>query len=99
MLGLGGVKSGLCEKKSDCVRLCPGCGFSVFCKMNAQRFNVTGYAENLYDGTVLMEVEGKDYVVDTYLKTVAKGNQYIDVERMETQTIPLKEDRSFQIKY
>ena len=76
-----------------------GVGFRCFAKMNAQRFNVTGYAENLYDGTVLMEVEGKDYVVDTYLKTVAKGNQYIDVERMEVQTIPLQEDRSFQIKY
>lgn len=76
-----------------------GVGFRYFAKMNAQRFNVTGYVENLYDGTVLMEVEGKDYVVDAYLKTISKGNRYIDVDRMDVKNIPLQEDRSFQIKY
>lgn len=75
-----------------------GVGFRYFAKMHAQRFNVTGSVENLYDGSVLMEVEGKDYVVDAYLKTLKKGNHYIDVERMDVENIPLKEDRSFRIK-
>ena len=75
-----------------------GVGFRYFAKMHAQRFNVTGFVENLYDGSVLMEVEGKDYVVDAYLKTLKKGNHYIAVERMDVENIPLKEDRSFRIK-
>ena len=76
-----------------------GVGFRYFAKMHAQRFNVTGYVENLYDGTVLMEVEGKDYVVEAYLKAIAQGNRYIDVDRMEIKNIPLQEDRAFHIKY
>lgn len=76
-----------------------GVGFRYFAKMNAQRFGVTGYVENLYDGSVLLEAEGKDYVVEAFLEAIGKGNQYIDVERMEVKDIPLKEDRSFQVKY
>ncbi len=75
-----------------------GVGFRYFAKMHAQRFNVTGFVENLYGGSVLMEVEGKDYVVDAYLKTLKKGNHHIDVERMDVKNIPLKQDRSFEIK-
>lgn len=75
-----------------------GVGFRYFAQMNAQRFNVTGYVQNLYDGTVLMEVEGRDAIVDAYLDTIARGNRYIDVERMDTKIIPIQEDRSFYIK-
>ena len=75
-----------------------GVGFRYFASMNARRFNVTGFVENLYDGTVLMEVEGRDYVVDAYLEAIARGSRYIDVERMETKCIPLEEDRSFRIR-
>lgn len=76
-----------------------GVGFRYFAQMNARRFNVTGFVENLYDGTVLLEVEGKDVVVDAYLEAIARGNRYIDVERMSKSNIPLQEDRSFHIKY
>lgn len=75
-----------------------GVGFRYFAKMNAQRFNIKGYVENLYDGTVLLEAEGSDDAVDAYLKAVAQGNRYIDVERMETKNIPLEHDREFYIR-
>ena len=75
-----------------------GVGFRYFAKMNAQRFNVAGFVENLYDGSVYMEVEGKDYVVDAYLKTLQKGNRYIDVQRMDIKDIPLKGDKSFKVR-
>lgn len=75
-----------------------GVGFRYFAKMNAQRFNVTGFVENLYDGSVHMEVEGKDYIVDAYLKTLQKGNRYIDVQRMDVKAIPLKGDKSFKVR-
>lgn len=76
-----------------------GVGFRYFVKMHAQRYNVTGFVENLYDGSVLIEVEGRDYVVEAFLEDISKGNRYIDVERMESREIPLKEDRSFGIRY
>ena len=76
-----------------------GVGFRYFARMNAEHFNVTGFVENLYDGSVLLEVEGRDYVVEAFLEAIGKGNRYIDVERMEIKDIPLRDDRSFKIKY
>ena len=75
-----------------------GVGFRDFDKMHAQRFNITGFVENLYDGSIFMEVEDKDYVDVEDLKTLKKGNHHIDVERMDVKNIPLKQDRSFEIK-
>ena len=94
----GRDEDGRCEKKSHCLWLCSGRRLSLFRKMNAQRFNIKGYVENLYDGTVLLEAEGSDDAVDAYLKAVAQGNRYIDVERMETKNIPLEHDREFYIR-
>lgn len=76
-----------------------GVGFRYFAQMQAERYRVTGFVENLYDGSVLLEVEGRDYIVEDYLNTIRKGNHYIEVDRMDIKDIPLEEDRSFQIRY
>ena len=76
-----------------------GVGFRYFARMHAERYNVTGFVENLYDGSVLLEVEGRDYVVDAFLEDISKGNWHINIERMEAKEIPLREDKSFRVIY
>ncbi|WP_343838997.1 acylphosphatase [Salinibacillus aidingensis] len=61
-----------------------GVGFRATAWQKASEYGLNGYARNLPDGTVEMEIEGPEDSVEDYLKDVKKGlSPFIRVENME----------------
>lgn len=65
-----------------------GCRFFVC--MEARPLEITGYVENLYDGTVQMELQGDPVKLSLLLDSVRKGNGYMRVEDLDITEIPVK---------
>ena len=65
-----------------------GCRFFVC--MEARPMGITGYVENLYDGTVQMELQGDPVQLSELLDVIRKGNGYMEVEDLDITEIPVK---------
>ena len=75
-----------------------GVGFRWRLLMSAQRYGLTGYARNLDNGNVEVEVQG--YGVDEFFKDSLKEDRYIRIYDYSIKEIPLVEDeRKFDVKY
>ena len=73
-----------------------GVGFRWRARHAAQRFGCTGWVRNESDGTVTMEIQGRDAWIQAVILAV-KAGKYVSVERMDVQTIPVdEEERSFR---
>ncbi|MDD3180776.1 MAG: acylphosphatase [Opitutaceae bacterium] len=75
-----------------------GVGFRYTALRVAQEFEVTGYAQNLPDGRVLLEVEGTAPTVEAFIGAIQERMQgYIrKIERQTTKRRP--EFRDFTIR-
>ena len=56
-----------------------GVGFRYFCQMNAAELNLTGYAHNLNNGMVEIEVQGSEEKINIFIHNIKKGNFFIRV--------------------
>lgn len=65
-----------------------GCRFFVC--MEARNLGITGYVENLYDGTVQMEIQGDPVKLTMLLDAARKGNGYMRVDDLDIKEIPVK---------
>lgn len=77
-------------------------GFRYYCSHLAALCNVTGWAKNLYDGTVEVEVQGADHRVDLFLQEVKAGNRFIHVTKLDVTEVPLVRadlEKGFRVKY
>lgn len=75
-----------------------GVGFRYTAKYLAQSMELTGWVENEYDGTVVMEVQGREALINKMLVGLNHGH-YIVIEWMDTTELPLvKEERGFQVR-
>ena len=75
-----------------------GVGFRWRLMMSAQRYGLTGYARNLDNGNVEVEVQGRG--VDEFLKDSLKEDRFIQVYDYSIKEIPVVEDeRKFDVKY
>lgn len=76
-----------------------GVGFRYFCQMNATELDLTGYAHNLDNGMVEIEVQGDDNKVDSFIRTIKKGNFFIRVDNISQKKIDLNlTEKKFIIK-
>lgn len=75
-----------------------GVGCRWFCTMLAQDYGVTGWVQNLPDGTVELEVQGEYHKVDSYILKVREGNRYMNVDFIEAKEIPVKKEESFRMR-
>ncbi|MBQ6478811.1 MAG: acylphosphatase [Erysipelotrichaceae bacterium] len=76
-----------------------GVGFRWRLLMSAQRYGLTGYARNLDNGNVEVEVQGGPGV-DEFLKDSLKEDRFIQVYDYSIKEIPLIEnERKFDVKY
>lgn len=73
-----------------------GVGFRYEVWMLAQKLKLTGYVENLPDGTVHAEIQGEKNRI-LYLIESMKQIPRIHVERVEIDEMGLKEEDSFEI--
>lgn len=75
-----------------------GVGFRYTAKYMAQSLGLTGWVMNEYDGTVVMEVQGREALINKMLVGLNHGH-YITIEWMDAKEIPLeKEEKSFRVK-
>ena len=72
-----------------------GVGFRYTAKYLARSMNLTGWVKNEYDGTVVMEVQGRETLIFELMKELNR-NQFIqiDTEEMEPEL-----ESSFEVKY
>ena len=75
-----------------------GVGFRYTAKYLARSLELTGWVKNDWDGTVTMEVQGREQLINKLL-TGLNHSRFISIEWMDTEEIPLEEERSFDVKY
>jgi acylphosphatase len=75
-----------------------GVGFRYQASWSARALGLTGWVENEYDGSVLMEIQGDDLSIEHMIQTF-KQDMYIDITDMSVKKIPLVEDeRGFSVR-
>lgn len=74
-----------------------GVGFRYTAKYLAQSLELTGWVRNEYDGTVTMEVQGREALINKLLVGL-NNDRFIAVDWIDTEEIPLEEERSFRVR-
>lgn len=74
-----------------------GVGFRYTAKYLAQSLELTGWVKNEWDGTVVMEVQGREPKINKLLKGLNRGS-FISIEWIDTQEIPLEQESSFRVR-
>ena len=74
-----------------------GVGFRYTAKYLAQSMDLTGWVENEWDGTVTLEVQGSEILINKLLVGL-NNNRFITIEWMDAKEIPLKEESSFSVR-
>ena len=67
-----------------------GVGFRYYSVHKARQLGLAGWVQNLSDGSVEMEVQGKESVI-AQLVLELKNTSYIRIERVVCENLPLKE--------
>lgn len=60
-----------------------GVGFRNFAVWKARPLRLTGYVQNLSDGTVRLEIEGERPAIDQYLEQLRQGPDGSEIEDLE----------------
>ena len=66
-----------------------GVGFRYTAKYLARSLELTGWVKNDWDGTVTMEVQGREQLINKLL-TGLNHSRFISIEWMDTKEIPLE---------
>lgn len=75
-----------------------GVGFRYYAVNKANQLGLTGWVKNLPDGTVAMEVQGEEPLIDQLI-IFLQNRTYIWIEKLDARSIPLLDDSSFQERY
>ena len=72
-----------------------GVGFRWRAEKAATLFRCTGWCRNEWDGSVTMEIQGREEDIDQVILRIEEG-RYVRIENMRVRDIPVVEnDRSF----
>ena len=74
-----------------------GDGFRYTAKYLAQSLELTGWVRNEYDGTVTMEVQGRETLINKLLVGLNQ-NRFITIDWVDTKEIPLEEEKAFKVR-
>ena len=74
-----------------------GVGFRWRARQAADLYGCTGWVRNEWDGTVEMEIQGKEEQIDRVIQSINAG-RYVLIERMDVQTIPVEKENSFRTR-
>ena len=74
-----------------------GVGFRYTAKYLAQSMELTGWVRNEWDGTVTMEVQGRETLINKLLVGL-NNNRFITIEWMDTKESPLEDERSSSVR-
>ena len=71
-----------------------GVGFRYYAVQKANQLGLTGWVRNLSDGSVEMEVEGQEPLIDQLI-IFLQNRTYIWIENIKAKTIALKNENGF----
>ena len=71
-----------------------GVGFRYYSVHKARQLGLAGWVQNLYDGSVEMEVQGTEEKIGELILFLER-QRYIEITNMDVKTQPLKEERDF----
>ncbi len=75
-----------------------GVGFRYRANYAAQGLGITGFVQNEWDGSVLMEAQGSEEAINRLLIMINQGS-YISIDWIDSTDIPVIEDeRSFYVR-
>ena len=74
-----------------------GVGFRYTAKYLAQSLGLTGWVRNEWDGTVTLEIQGREMLINKLLVGL-NHNQFITIDWMDTKEIPVEQENSFWVK-
>lgn len=75
-----------------------GVGFRYKMYYLAQKYGVTGWVQNEYDGSVSAEVQGMEAQIDMILQALA-NDRYIRIDQIRKKERPFEEnERGFSIR-
>lgn len=98
MKWLGKGSSGeLVRKEIVCTGWVQGVGFRYRAYYAAARYGCTGWVENLDDGSVRMEIQGREEAIEAVLSSVSQGT-YVVIEDMRVKNLPLEEETGFHVR-
>lgn len=66
-----------------------GVGFRFFCKYQASLLSLTGYAKNLDDGNVQIEVQGEEISIKKFKSALLKGNGFCKVSSINSKNLDI----------
>lgn len=75
-----------------------GVGFRFVAVNTARNIGLTGWVKNCWDGSVELEAQGSRQQIDLLLEALYSAN-YIRIEDIEMEKIPLEEERGFLVRY
>ena len=71
-----------------------GVGFRYTAKQMARSLGLTGWVKNEYDGTVLMEVQGREPMIYKLMEGLNR-NMFIDICWIDSEDIPAQKENGF----
>ncbi len=73
--------------------LVQGVGFRYFCYKLAMKYDAKGYVKNMSDGSVYLDIEADEKVIDVFIEELRTGHRYAEVNSIKT------ERKKFENKY
>ncbi|MGN1167316.1 MAG: acylphosphatase [Lachnospiraceae bacterium] len=74
-----------------------GVGFRYTAKYLAQSLGLTGWVKNEYDGTVIMEVQGREPMIFKLMEGL-NHNMFIDINWVDSENIPTETENTFYVR-
>lgn len=74
-----------------------GVGFRYTAKYLAQSIGLTGWVRNEYNGTVLMEIQGREPMIFKLMEGL-NNSMFIEISWIDSEDIPVKEERGFRVR-
>lgn len=71
-----------------------GVGFRYTAKHMARSLGLTGWVMNEYDGTVVMEVQGREPMIYKLMEALNR-NVFIEISWVDSENIPLEPENCF----
>lgn len=75
-----------------------GVGFRYTAKYLAHSLGLTGWVRNDCSGTVTMEIQGRETLINKLLVGLNQGH-FITIEWMDAKELPVEEESEFIVKY
>lgn len=75
-----------------------GVGFRYQCQSLAMQYQLTGYAQNLENGNVQVEIQGAEENTDKFLQGLLKGNRFIRVDDYSIREINMINEKKFVVR-